>query len=319
MSPLSTMTVFTLKTPAKINLYLEIVNQRPDGYHNILSCMQMIGLYDRLTFEPRSKGIRLTLQKECVDKNEPPLASDRSNLVYQAATLLQKEARRAGHRVPGASILLVKRIPIAAGLAGGSSNAAAALIGLNRLWSLGWKRSRLTSLGARIGSDVPFFLGAATAWVSGRGEQVKPASLPLDFPRYGVLVDPKQQISTAWVYQEFSHRFQLTKSASRIRMLRGGSTAGGGDHDIEIGSLLRRSRNDLEAVTISYCPMVAKIKMALYSLGGRCALMSGSGTACFAFFRQHDEARKAADSICSNKMGTAVVFRVLRCSPLLPK
>ncbi|MDC4222707.1 MAG: 4-(cytidine 5'-diphospho)-2-C-methyl-D-erythritol kinase [Candidatus Manganitrophus sp.] len=159
-----------VKAPAKVNLYLKVLGRREDGYHEILSLMQMVGLYDFLALREEPSDIRLTIE------NASSLPADRSNLVFRAAEALQKAAFQGKARSKGVSIRLTKNIPIAAGLGGGSSDAAATLVGLNRLWGLRWPRERLARLGATLGSDVPFFLYGPTAWASGRGDEVEPAT-----------------------------------------------------------------------------------------------------------------------------------------------
>ncbi len=157
--------MITLQAYAKVNLTLEVLGERTDGYHAVATVLQTVDLLDTLTFGPAS-----SLILEC---SLPELATE-ANLVYQAARLLQKET---GHKA-GARISLVKSIPVAAGLGGGSSDAAAALRGLNLLWRLGLEVSRLEQMAARLGSDVPFFLNGGTALAEGRGERVTPLPTP---------------------------------------------------------------------------------------------------------------------------------------------
>src|SRR5262245_53525263 len=171
--------------PAKVNLFLEVLRRRPDGYHDLATLMVAVGLYDSLSFTANDTGeIRLGC-------DDPALPTGPDNLVCRAARLLRD---RHGVRA-GADILLAKRIPVAAGLAGGSSDAAATLAGLNRLWQLGLDNGELARLGAELGSDVAFFFSGPAAWCTGRGEIVEPVPMarPLDL----VLVSPRVGLSTA--------------------------------------------------------------------------------------------------------------------------
>ena len=175
--------------PAKVNLHLEVLGKRPDGYHEIATLMVAIRLFDTLVFRDEPTGdIRL----QCTRHG---LSTGPDNLVVRAAHLLQQHAGCQR----GAAIRLVKRIPLAAGLAGGSTDAAATLAGLNELWKLGLGREELANLAARLGSDIPFFLDGPAAWCSGRGERVKatPLGATLDF----VLLCPPFGLSTADVYR----------------------------------------------------------------------------------------------------------------------
>ncbi|HEX6508728.1 MAG TPA: 4-(cytidine 5'-diphospho)-2-C-methyl-D-erythritol kinase [Chloroflexota bacterium] len=178
-----------LQAPAKVNLSLEVTGRRTDGYHEIVSVMQTVGLYDDLVIE-RSRGIELASSDPTIDTPD--------NLVLRAARLLQ---HAAGIEL-GCSLRLYKRIPVAAGVGGGSSDAAATLIGLNELWSLGWPAERLAGLGAALGSDVPFFVYGGTAVVRGRGEIVEP--LPAGASIWYTLVNPGVQVPTARIFSALS-------------------------------------------------------------------------------------------------------------------
>ena len=151
-----------LRTPAKVNLALEVLRKRPDGYHELSTVLQAVDLCDRLTVE--------TADTITLETSEPGLPTDERNLVVRAARML----RDAAGVDRGARIRLEKRIPLAAGLGGGSSDAAATLWGLNRLWGLRWKRERLVELAVALGMDVPFFLGRGRALGTGRGEVLRP-------------------------------------------------------------------------------------------------------------------------------------------------
>src|ERR1043166_9588157 len=173
--------------PAKVNLFLEVHGNRPDGYHDIAPLMVAIRLYDTLVFRADS-----ALSLRCSD---PQLSVGPDNLVLKAANLLQD---RTGCK-KGASIRLIKRIPMAAGLAGGSTDAAATLAGLNRLWQLGLTYSDLAKLSGEIGSDIPFFLAGDAGWCTGRGEIITAVKLPI--PLHVVLLCPPFGLATAAVYK----------------------------------------------------------------------------------------------------------------------
>jgi 4-diphosphocytidyl-2-C-methyl-D-erythritol kinase len=189
----------------------------------------------------------------------------------------------------GATITLEKKIPISAGLGGGSSDAAATLMGLNRLWSLGLSRQHLTKLGGYVGSDVPFFFHGPFAWVSGKGELVQKAdSCPRGFI---VLVFSGTPVSTAEVFHQIDHECDLTKRESDISM-------GHGKKALPlIEQILLRPENDLEKVTLKTQPDLVKVKRLLESLGGAGALMSGSGPTVFARFHDAPSAQLAASAM----------------------
>src|SRR5439155_4129529 len=177
-----------MQAPAKVNLFLEVLAKRPDGYHNIETLMVAVNLFDTLKFREEPGGeIRLTCK-------HPDLSTGSDNLVNRAAALLKQQTGCE----KGARIALTKRIPLAAGLAGGSSDAAATLVGLNRLWKLGLTRARLMALAKELGSDVAFFFSAPAAWCTGRGERVTP--LRLRRPLWFVLAVLQKGLSSERVY-----------------------------------------------------------------------------------------------------------------------
>ncbi|HEV3259742.1 MAG TPA: 4-(cytidine 5'-diphospho)-2-C-methyl-D-erythritol kinase [Gemmataceae bacterium] len=254
--------------PAKVNLYLEVLAKRADGYHDIETLMVAVSLYDTLEFKEEASGeIRL----RC---GHPGLGTGPDNLVCRAATLLRQ--RTGCDR--GARIRLTKRIPLAAGLAGGSTDAAATLAGLNRLWRLGLTRADLAALGAELGSDVAFFFSTPAAWCTGRGEQVTPC--PLGKSLLFVLVCPPVGLSTADVYRGVTVPAQPL-SGDDIRR-----AARAGDREA-IGRCLH---NRLQPVAEGLCPMVATLRSRLEGLGPAGQLMSGSGTSLFALCRDRGEA-----------------------------
>lgn len=290
-----------VKAPAKVNLYLKVLGRREDGYHEILSLMQMVGLCDFILLREEQSDIHLTVE-------EASLPVDRSNLVFRAADALQKAAFQGEGRPKGVSIRLTKNIPIAAGLGGGSSDAAATLVGLNRLWGLRWSRERLARLGATLGSDVPFFLYGPTAWASGRGEQIEPATAGP--PGWMVLVNPGISVSTAWVYQAFSRKLGLTKTDREITINKFIA------HRPSLREIFHRPHNDLEKVTLEAFPQLSQIKKELLSLGGKGVLMSGSGPTLFACFSEYTSAKRAAAAFEKSDSVKVWVSRILRRSPI---
>lgn len=261
----------TVRCPAKLNLYLEVVRRRPDGYHDLDTIMQAIDLFDELEVVPR-RGPELTL--ECSDASVP---ADARNLVVRAALALRRHTGHAG----GAHFRLAKRIPAGAGLGGGSSDAAGALVALNRLWGLGLSTARLTEVAAAVGSDVAFFLTGGTARCTGRGEQVEPLPAPRTF--HYVLVCPALRVSTAGVYARV--RFPLTpRRADAIMPLR--ELASG---DVE--GLGRALFNRLEAPAFLGHPSLANGKACLAASGNFVGVaMTGSGSALFGVCRAADRA-----------------------------
>ena len=265
--------VLRLRAPAKLNLYLCVLRKRPDGYHEIETLFERIDLADALTFRLRLAGLTLT----CTD---PALSCGEDNLVLRAARLLQ----RAGGTAQGAEMHLVKRIPVAAGLGGGSSDAAAALLGLNRLWRLGLPRARLAALAASLGSDVAFFLQPQPFAIGkGRGERCRPVS---GRRLAHVLVVPRERLSTATVYGGL--RFPLTPPAHSLTIFQ---------HALRNGSLSELAEglwNDLEPEAIRRCPVILTIHARLRQSGCLGVRLSGSGTAVFGLCRDVPHARAVA-------------------------
>ncbi len=271
----------TLQAPAKINRSLKVLNKRNDGFYNLESLMHMVGLFDQLTFQIEKKGIQLKISNSS-------LPSNASNLVYQAAALLQKKMEETGHPPKGVTITLKKEIPVAAGLAGGSSNAAATLVGLNTLWELSWPRKKLAALGATLGSDIPFFFEGPSAWISGRGEIVD--SLSKTCEGWVVLVHPEIFVSTASVFKAYSQEIRLTKPGAALNI-----TTEEARPSPE--NLLEHPFNDLEKVTLKQFPELNRVKNVLLELGGKGVLMSGSGPTIFAIFKHKKEAEETVKQV----------------------
>lgn len=269
----SPVTVFA---PAKINLVLRILDRRTDGFHNLWSLMQTVRLEDEVVIRINQEHTDIRLRCDV-----PSLSVDHTNLVYRAAEAV---LRRCERRV-GVEIVLTKRIPMGAGLGGGSSDAAATIVGLHRALSLGWSSADMAQVGQALGSDVPFFFFAPSAVVTGRGEQVHPVRIAGN--RWVVLVNPGFSVETKWAYQE------LSSSRSQVRPLSDIHAALGRESGISWEQALEVAENDFEAPVFRAHPSLQEIKQALMAQGAEAALLSGSGATVFGIFRNEREARKA--------------------------
>ena len=197
------MRSYTLIAPAKINLYLEIIGDRADGYHELAMILQSIDLADQIQLHSIDSE---TIRVHC---DHPQVPTDKSNLAYRAAELMAIQFPEAFSKYGGVEITINKHIPVAAGLAGGSTNAAAVLVGIDLLWKLGLTQSELEELGATLGSDVPFCIAGGTAIATGRGEQLSP--LPSLDTKYIVLAKYRSlEVSTAWAYKTYRQQFGNT-------------------------------------------------------------------------------------------------------------
>jgi 4-diphosphocytidyl-2-C-methyl-D-erythritol kinase len=280
--------------PAKVNLYLEVLRRRDDGYHDIETAMVAVRLYDTLAFREEPSGkIELT----CTD---PTLTTSHDNLIVRAAKLLQEHAKCQR----GASIRLAKRIPMAAGLAGGSSDAAATLIALNRLWQLDLPAPELALLAGRLGSDVTFFFSLPAAWCTGRGEKVSP--LRLGTPLWFVLLSPPVGLATAAVYGALALPEQ-PRSGEEIK-----SALAQGD----VESAGRMLHNRLQPAAERLCPALTGLLERLAQEHPAGQLLSGSGTSMFALCRDHREAMSLAGRLRRDRqaMASSRVFVVRSCS-----
>lgn len=266
--------------PAKVNLILRVLDRRADGYHNLWSLMHTVGLEDELhiQLDPETTGVQL----HCDD---PTLPTDGRNLVARAAGLVLE---RAGLSV-GLTIRIVKRIPISAGLGGGSSDAAATIVGLNRLLALGWSASEMADVGQVLGSDVPFFFFAPTAQVRGRGEEVVP--LRLVGERWIVLVNPGFPIETRWAYG------RLSATRTGIAALSAGIMALTKTDQMSWDEVLPLMENDFEAALATTHQVLGTMKRELISHGAEAALVSGSGATVFGVFRDERSAEQARDAL----------------------
>ena len=255
--------------PAKINLYLEVLNKRPDGYHNINSVFQAVSLFDTLRCERTGEpGVTLTLG------NSNGLPVDDRNLAVKAFQLMQELYAFDG----GMRIALEKRIPIAAGLAGGSSDAAAVIIAVNSLFDLGLSAAEMAEVGAKMGSDIPFFFTRGQAVVSGRGEVVDEIELPTDY--WLVLVTPDFGISTAESYAKL--RMTLTNSKNPFKLSRCVRVE-------ELIESIKLSGNDFSKVHALSYPVLDAIESELIKHGAVMARLSGSGPTVFGIFARAPE------------------------------
>jgi 4-diphosphocytidyl-2-C-methyl-D-erythritol kinase len=265
----------TISAFAKINLYLRVVGRRQDGYHEIETIFQLIRLADTLSFDLASAG------ETIVECDDPALPADERNLVRRAAAALRDTTGASA----GARIRLAKRIPMGAGLGGGSSDAAATLAGLRRLWGLAVDDGTLHALAAGLGSDVPFFLHGGTVLATGRGEVLTP--LPDAPPLSLVLVSPPFGVSTPWAYGAWRTGAAGPSAAACCDAL------ARGDLDALAGTL----RNDLEPGVVAAHPEVETIRQRLLSAGAVAARMTGSGSTLFALARDPNHARRIAAAV----------------------
>ena len=267
------MNTLVIPSPAKINLFLRVIGRRPDGYHEIITLLSRIGLFDTVTLNFDQFSTR-------VDCSHPKVPGDRSNVAYRAASLFFE----ALSIDDGVAISIDKVIPVAAGLGGGSSNAAAVLTGLNQHYGLPFGDGELREIGLKVGADVPFFLFRHVAVARGIGDDLQMyEGLP---PLSVVLVCPGFEVSTAWVYRNLS--LGLTSREKRLKII---------DVNEDFSRLEHCLFNDLEQVTVGKFPEIKSIKRALLDLGAEAALMSGSGPSVFGLFKDAQQAERAMHSV----------------------
>ena len=270
------MRSLSLRSPAKLNLFLKVVNKRPDGYHNLVTIFERIDLFDdlELTLNP-SGDTRIFC-------DHPDVPTDSHNLVFKAAQLLKDDFALQD----GVDVVIKKRIPVAAGLAGGSSNAATALLGLSRLWKLDLTRRELLAYARALGSDVPFFIyDCDWAIGTGRGDRIKP--LVLNTKLWHILVVPSVKMYTKKVFETVNLELTKTKGDVNIltRSLRKSNIS-------TIGSLLR---NDLESAIIKLAPDLLKLKDHLATLNTQGVSFSGSGPALFGLTENQQQTEEISD------------------------
>lgn len=268
--------LISLSAPAKINLTLDVKGRRPDGYHELETVMHQISLADNITIRAIPRGIELTC-------DHPDLPVDDSNLAYRAAWEILKRCS-AGE---GVAIDVKKHIPIGAGLAGGSTDAAAVLIGINRLYNYGIITEQLQDWGALIGSDVPFCIKGGTALARGRGEILE--KLPPGPPLNLVLVKPDFSVSTAEVYRQYSLQ-QPKKTPDTRAFLEAWRRC-------DMIRMCTAMENVLESVTAARFADIEQLKTRMQGLGAAKSLMSGSGPTVFGIFEETETARSAWESL----------------------
>ena len=266
------METLTLFAPAKINYLLDVIGKRPDGYHDLRMIMQRVKLCDEITLTlSNNPGITVT----CNSKGAP---DGPQNIAWKAARALLDRIE-SSH---GLHINIIKNIPVAAGLGGGSSDAATVLMGLNELFALGLTEQELMETGCKLGADVPFFIFKKTALAEGIGDKF---TLLPEMPNCWILlVNPGVHVSTAWVYRslQLTRRNELNRLPEFFTSIE------------QVASILS---NDLESVTIPAFPIIADIKCRLMNLGAIGSMMSGSGPTVFGIFKDFDDAETARREI----------------------
>ena len=275
-----------LKAKAKINLGLDVVRKREDGYHEVRMIMQMINLYDKITLRKKTEpGITVTANLSYLPVNE-------DNLVYRAAKLLMDEFQVDG----GLEIELQKYIPVAAGMAGGSTDAAAVMVGVNRIFQLGLNKKQLMERGVKIGADVPFCIMRGTALAEGIGEEL--TALPAMPHCSLVIAKQKIHVSTKFVYGNLKVG-ELTEHPDidgQVQALR--------ENNLE--QLVTRMGNVLETVTIPAYPVIDEIKHTMMKYGAMGAMMSGSGPTVFGIFEKEDKAQEVCRLLKKEKAAKQV-------------
>lgn len=286
-----------LKSYAKVNLFLQVLNKRPDNFHNLLTIFERIGLHDEIILKPRRDSLIRVICKD------PAVPTDATNLCYRAADLLRKRFKLK----KGVDIFIKKNIPVGAGLGGGSGNAATVLLGLNKLWKLNISKERLKGLGAKIGSDVAFFIYQVPfALGRGRGERIEPIGGLKKTRLWHVLVVPNLHVSTPLIYRKFDLYSKLTpqKQSAKILILALKKT-----HILRVSENLF---NSLEATTIRLYPKVQRAKLELGKLGVNAILMSGSGSAVFGIVTSKKEAFFLYKKLAKNKsLGRIFIARTV--------
>lgn len=275
-----TVSIHEIRTPAKVNIRLKVVGRRKDGFHELVSIMVPVELSDLLEFrELNGNHIEMTCEGYHVPSND-------HNLVIRAARLFLKRTNIN----KGFSIKLVKNIPVAAGLGGGSSDAAATLLALNRILSNPLPISQLHYLAVQLGADVPFFLYNKPSLASGIGDILEPLKKWPEF--WYIIITPPIRVSTAWVYE--NHRMKLTRGEYNyiVPLLESGS--------FNISHMLE---NDLEKVTSGHFPIINTLKKALMDAGAEGAIMSGSGPSVFGLFSSKSQAISAKEYLHYHSLG----------------
>ncbi|MDN6639584.1 MAG: 4-(cytidine 5'-diphospho)-2-C-methyl-D-erythritol kinase [Tetragenococcus sp.] len=264
------------KAPAKINLGLDVLYKRADGYHELEMVMSSVDLADRLSFE------RLSADQIVIESNKAFLPIDHRNNVYQAAALIKKRY----DITEGIKITINKNIPVAAGLGGGSTDCAATLRGLNRLWNLGLSMKEMIDIGMHVGTDVPYCLYGTTSFIAGKGEIVKVLE-PMP-PSWVILVKPRMSVSTRKIFQQvdmarITHPSMKNLADAILKQ--------------DYQAMLEHMGNSLEDVTVAKYPVIQQIKTRMLKYGADVALMSGSGPTVFALCQKQSRAQRIVNGV----------------------
>jgi len=283
---------FTLPSFAKINWTLSVLGRRPDGFHELRTIFQTITLHDNLTFTARDDyQLQLT-------SDSPEIPVDENNLILRAAIALQN-----GFDIhKGASIHLEKNIPVEAGLGGGSSNAAVAMLGLTQLWQIETSKEELLKVGSRLGADVPFFLIGGTALGTGLGIDVRPVKEVT--AEHLLIVKPTAKVSTAEAYKSLNARALTKEDGDTILPISRADEKFKDSHPYAL-------HNDFEPVIFKMKPEIERARNALIEAGARTAMLSGSGSSVFGVFDSGQEQERAFESLKKEK-----AWRIIRCATL---
>ncbi|BAU67007.1 4-diphosphocytidyl-2C-methyl-D-erythritol kinase [Stanieria sp. NIES-3757] len=303
---------YNLIAPAKINLYLEIIGDRPDGFHELVMILQSIELADKIHIKPsNTEDIRL----HC---NHPQVPTDQSNLAYRAVKLICDTFPDVYANYGGVELTIEKNIPVAAGLAGGSTNAAAILVGLNLMWQLGLTQPELQDLAAQLGSDIPFCLCGGTAIATGRGEKLD--SIKNINNLWVVLAKYKNlSVSTPWAYQTYRQHYgkSYISDPEEIKSRRAEVHSSplfkaiSHQNGSEIGKLLY---NDLEKVVLPNYPQVEQLRSSFAELGVLGTMMSGSGPTVFALCESERQAQQVKQQVRAKITDPELNFWVTKLS-----
>ena len=304
-----------LNSYAKLNLYLEVLSKRKDNYHNLETIFERIDLCDKIILKSLAPNkIKITSNSRLIPKDE-------SNLAFRAARLLKDKFKVKA----GVDIKIIKRIPVASGMAGGSSNAACVLVALNKLWKLHLNKSKLVSLGKRLGADVPFFIyNSSFAKGSRRGDRIYLLGQLRNARFWHIVVVPRIRVSTASVYQKWDKIAQKARLTPpflkyRLKKERAGLTSPNSDVRMLTSALKRKNLsliskglfNSLEEASIKLYPEIRRIKERLSSLGLKSILMSGSGPAVFGMVPSRKEAQSLGRQLKRNRFWRIYITRTI--------
>jgi 4-diphosphocytidyl-2-C-methyl-D-erythritol kinase len=280
------ITNYTVKAPAKINVRLKVTGRRPDGYHELVSIMVPVDIFDTIDMNLSSDG---QIRIGCKGREIP---ADETNLAYRAA----RDFMSCSGIKDGVSIVLSKNIPVAAGLGGGSSDGAAVLLALNHMYSNPLSQQELHRLALKLGADVPFFLMERPCLATGVGEILEP--IPEWPEAWYVIVTPHIQVSTAWVYGNLKLQLTTGEYDYIVRTLKS-----------DTFTISRVLENDLEKVTTASFPIINTLKKLLVDAGAEGAIMSGSGPSVFGVFASQEKAESAKTFLVSHNPGDIFVAR----------